>query len=364
MSHPYTDAPDYRMWRRAVASRRQDTDPVVDFPFRIALSDNVMTAGSCFAQYISGRLAESGFGFLVTEKANPFMEEEAEIYNYGRFTARYGNIYTSRQLLQLIRRAYGKFVPVEDIWPGPGGRFIDPFRPQIQPNGFATKEEYWADRKVHFAAIRKAFETLDVFIFTLGLTEMWESTADGAAFPVCPGTAAGEFNSRLHRFRNLTVIEVVEDLTAFLQELRAINPRAKTILTVSPVPLVATAEDTHVLAATTYSKSVLRVAAETIVRREANVAYFPSYEVIMGPQARGRYFESDLRTITEEGVDQVMRLFFSHVTTGDEAALAAARAKVAETAQEAHNRVMEHEQQTQHAMHIMCDEQALDRGEG
>src|SRR3546814_18373073 len=59
----------------------------------------------------------------------------------------------------------------------------------------------------------------------------------------------------------------------FLKRLKAINPRVKVVLTVSPVPLIATYEPAHVLCATTYSKSVLRVAATMLARGRAWVAY-------------------------------------------------------------------------------------------
>ena len=61
------------------------------------------------------------------------------------------------------------------------------------------------------------------------------------------------------------------------------------ILTVSPVPLVATAAGKHVLVATTYSKSVLRVACEEVCQKAADVMYFPSYEIITGNYNRGSY---------------------------------------------------------------------------
>lgn len=317
MSHPYTSAPPPRFWRSAVSEQGSLTDPVVHFPFRIQTSHQVMTAGSCFAQHISGRLAASGYGFLVTETAHPLVAPEvASAFNYGRFTARFGNIYSARQLLQLIRRAYGRFSPTEDIWISDDGSCFDPYRPQIQPGGFASEEEYRLDRLQHFAAVRTAFETLDVLIFTLGLTEIWESVSDGAVFPVCPGAAAGSFDPEAHRFRNQDVNEVVNDLQAFLRELHDVNPDARLILTVSPVPLVATAEDVHVLTANTYSKAVLRVAAETITRQHPSTAYFPSFEIVTGPHARGSYFDTDLRSVTEAGVDRVMELFFRHVMSG------------------------------------------------
>ena len=55
--------------------------------------------------------------------------------------------------------------------------------------------------------------------------------------------------------------EVVRDITTSFDALRVINPDLRFLLTVSPVPLTATASGQHVLTATTYSKSVLRSAA-------------------------------------------------------------------------------------------------------
>jgi hypothetical protein len=91
-----------------------------------------------------------------------------------------------------------------------------------------------------------------------------------------------------------------------------INPRARLVLTVSPVPLVATAGDQHVMVASSYSKSVLRVAAERLTQQWSGVAYFPSFEIITGTFNRGQYFGADLRSVTDAGVDHVMRLFLQH----------------------------------------------------
>ena len=156
------------------------------------------------------------------------------------------------------------------------------------------------------------FESMDLFIFTLGLTEAWRSTADGAVFPLAPGVAGGQMDGSRYEFVNFQTREVVEDLDRFLAMLHNINPRARIILTVSPVPLIATYEPQHVLVASTYSKSVLRVASNEICARHSNCAYFPSYEIITGNYSRGAYFESDLRAITPGGIEHVMRLFLTH----------------------------------------------------
>ena len=74
--------------------------------------------------------------------------------------------------------------------------------------------------------------------------------------------------------------EIVSDLSQFLEELKALNAKARVVLTVSPVPLVATATGEHVLAASTYSKAVLRVACQEITERYPDVVYFPAYEIV------------------------------------------------------------------------------------
>lgn len=315
--HPYKSLPEKSFWRRSVASIEPgEVDPVGIFDLRIDERTRIATAGSCFAQHIARYLKNSGFCYYVAEPGHPILPAIArEKQNYGLFSARYGNIYTARQLLQLFQRAYHRFTPAEDVWQEADDIFLDPFRPTTQPGGYISREELRADREQHLAAARRMFETLDVFVFTLGLTECWRSTEDGAVFPICPGVEGGTFDPARYEFYNQPVEDVIADLTAFRNGLAEVNASAQIIFTVSPVPLVATAEPgAHVLSATTYSKSVLRVAAEAMRQRFDNVHYFPSYEIIVGAFNRGGYYAPDLRNVRENGVAHVMGLFLKHAT--------------------------------------------------
>jgi hypothetical protein len=372
--HPYRKLPQHCFWRAAIAETPpDDVDPVVAPKFTINRTDRVATAGSCFAQHIARHLSRSGFNYFVTEMSHPQVPPGvADAFGYGLFTARYGNVYTSRQLLQLLRRAYGLFTPIDDAWVRDDGRWIDPFRPQIQPDGFICEAEYRADRARHLAAVRRAVEELDVFVFTLGLTEAWLSREDGAAYPLCPGVAGGVFDEARHVFVNLKVSEVVADLNAALEIIRSKNPRARYILTVSPVPLIATATGHSVLVSTTYSKSVLRVACEEVAAEYDDVAYFPSYEIITGHYNHGRYFAPDLRSVTEEGVAHVMRLFMRHYAgESDKPELVSRPAQEEPTREEpahAGEAVGTWDQDTsekikavQEVIKVICDEEALDR---
>ena len=313
-AHPYKELPDYCFWHRAMGSVPPfAVDPVVKVPFKIDRSTRVATGGSCFAQHISRALLKNQCSYYVVESApDALPASKHREWNYGIFSARYGNLYTTRQLLQLYDRAYGDFQPQLTFWQTDANLYVDPFRPRIQPGGYPSLEELTADREHHFAAVRKMFETLDVFVFTLGLTESWEYLPDGAVLPLAPGVAGGVWQSDLYRFRNYSAGEVERDLLAFLDRLRTVNPASRVILTVSPVPLVATFEDQHVLVSTCLSKSALRVAANSCAEMRDNVVYFPSYEIITGPHAGSAYYEDDLRSVNEKGVNHVMRTFFRH----------------------------------------------------
>lgn len=308
--NPYSGRPEHCFWQQAVAARAAEgVDPVVAVPFRIAPGDRVATAGSCFAQHLSPVLAGEGFTFLVTERFTgaPGTLDEG----YGVFPARFGNVYTARQLLQLFDRAYGLFRPEDRCWPGRGGGFIDPFRPRVQADGFPCRESLEADRARHFVATRQMFERCDVFVFTFGMTEYW-AAEDGAVFPLAPGVVSSDPTGGPYRFGNAGVAEVVRDFEAFLAKLREVNRRARIVLTISPVPLIATFEDRHVLVSTIASKSILRAAVEEICRTHEGIAYFPSYEIVTGPQSAGRFHGPDLREVTPEGVGFVQAVFRRH----------------------------------------------------
>lgn len=315
--HPYRKLPESAFWRRSVAGKDYSSvDPVSNFRLSLSPDTKVATAGSCFAQHIARHLTAAGLNFYVTEPGHPLLSQHTRTkHGFGVYSARYGNIYTARQLTQLFRRAYGHLTPREDIWVNDHGVVRDPFRPTVQPGGFISESEMRRDREQHLAAVRKMFESLDVFVFTMGLTECWVSRLDGAVFPLCPGVDGGSFHSDRYMFYNQTVDDVVADMTRFIDDLKIINSSAQIILTVSPVPLAATAEpESHVLGSTTYSKSVLRVASEQLQRRFKHVQYFPSYEIVTGAYNRGRYYAEDLRSVTEEGVSHVMQLFIKYTT--------------------------------------------------
>ncbi|ARN82632.1 GSCFA domain-containing protein [Methylocystis bryophila] len=348
---PYASLPDHRFWRKAVASMPPFAlDPIVATPFKIAKEDKVATAGSCFAQEIAHQLQKSGYNYYLCEEPPAGLSPaEARARNYAMYSCRYGNLYTTTQLLQLLRRAYGEYQPQLDIWRDDDGRYVDPFRPRIEPQGYETVEEMRADRERHLAAVRKMVETMDVFVFTFGLTECWRHRPDGAVLQLAPGVAGGVFDPELYEFWNMGVAEVVRDFLASVDIIQSRNPGVRIILSVSPVSIIATGEDRHVLVSNSASKAILRAAADEVVRARANIAYFPSYDLVTAAPNAARFYGDDTRRINHLGVERTMQIFFQHFMEPSEAPSRAVAVAKLDLAAEARS-----------ASRIICDEEAID----
>lgn len=304
--NPYLEQSDVAFWSRSVSRNFQAKSLFMDEsqPALFRKDDLVVSAGSCFASNLIPWIEKEGLEYLRTEAPPAQFEKLSENLGYRNFSAAYGNIYTARHLRQLYEQALGIRVPNEDRW-HIDGKVIDPFRP-----GLAYPAESDAEfdllKASHLKAVLEAFHSATVFVFTLGLTEAWQSKIDGSVFPACPGTISGEFDETKHEFQNFSVPEITEDLTNFITLVRESNPHLRFVITVSPVPLVATATTSHVLLASTYSKSVLRVVAEQVSSQLDDVSYFPAFEIITGPQAPFEYFEKDRRNVSDLGITEVM----------------------------------------------------------
>ncbi|GGR89157.1 hypothetical protein GCM10010252_30060 [Streptomyces aureoverticillatus] len=308
---PYQSLPPRAFWRTAVADPDLRAIGGLWTPkFPVGQDDVVLTAGSCFARHIGRTLLERGMNWRDAEPAPPGLTEaERRARHYGVFSFRTGNVYTAAALRQWLSWASGDSAPPDEVW-NEDGRWFDPFRPSVEPDGHASPEEVAQAREVTLAAIRGAVAEASCLVFTLGLTEAWRGRAHGAVYPVCPGTVRGTYDAERHAFHNFTFAEVYRDLSAAVELARSANPGLRVLLTVSPVPLTATATGDHVLTATTYSKSVLRAVAGQLAQESDHVDYFPAYEIVTGFPFKAEFFEPNLRTVSPEGVDFVMGQFF------------------------------------------------------
>ncbi|WP_226554144.1 GSCFA domain-containing protein [Celeribacter naphthalenivorans] len=311
MGSPYDTLPASAFWRSGVAEAEPSAIKGLYLPkFPITRETKIMTAGSCFAQHVHRALVARNWAVIDTETpVAPIAREVLNRFGYGLYSARYGNIYTARQMLQLLREALGEFTPAEPIWTREG-RYVDAQRPNVEPEGLERPEHVRQARRVHLRRVLRAVKEAEVFVFTLGLTEVWRHRDSGTVYPTAPGTLAGDYDPEHYEFHNFTLPELRKDLEQLRTLLVLLRPGIRMVLTVSPVPLTATASGKHVMVSTGYSKAVLRAAAGELADSYGDVDYFPSYELITNPAAQGRFYKDNLRSVTDEGVAAAMSMFF------------------------------------------------------
>ena len=245
--NPYANRPSWTYWKTAVSDRHVADLESLAAPLKLDRKDKVATAGSCFAQHIGRHLRAERYHFLDLEPAPSCVPmDQRSRFGFGVYSCRYGNIYTARQLRQLLQEALGERSVDDLVWESKG-RFYDALRPSIDPVGQPDSGRILHMRRLHLDQVANLFRSLDVLVFTLGLTEAWVNKSDGTIYPSAPGVIAGSFDPERYEFINFRSTEVAEDLTDFWKSLRRINPTARMILTVSPVPLTATATSHHVL---------------------------------------------------------------------------------------------------------------------
>ncbi|MEK9753240.1 MAG: GSCFA domain-containing protein [Rhodospirillaceae bacterium] len=277
-------------------------------------STPIGSAGSCFASEIAWYLQDNGYNYVVEE----FDQRDAP---KPESPARWGIIFNTPSFTQLAEKAFGlRSMPNLAEYHFVGQYWQDPFRENV---AYPSIEALEADRQNHVDACRHAFTKCKVFIITLGLNECWEYIPDGTVASRNPKTS---LHFALFRHRVLSVQDNVQHLQRFLDVLRANNPDIKLIVTVSPVPFMATGlgAEKHVVVANAHSKAVLRVAAEEFVGANEGVHYFPSYEMVS--HCIERPWEDDQRHVHRRAVARIMQLFEEMFVTGDAARATAAGA--------------------------------------
>ncbi len=292
--NPYETQSPMSFWSTGV---RAPLDQGLDLSIAPSLSKvskdmAICSAGSCFAQYVGSEFSERGFNYLKSD----FSGHRIESFGVG-------NVYTTTQMRQWIDFALGNRAWSDlSTYEGSDG-FYDYLLPHLP--SLSSRDQIEQRRQSLGQEILCHLTSAGLFVFTLGLTETWRND-DQDVYPTCPGTIVGEFNADAHFFENMQVQNVVDDLEAIERLLRKINPELKLLLTVSPVPLTATATSEHVITATTRSKSILRAAVSEYVDGSKITDYFPSYELVTHNTVGDWRFDENLRSISKKGVDFVM----------------------------------------------------------
>ena len=222
MNNPYENNDEKRFWSTAVKQRLEDFQnlEVPSLCDYVAENDEICTAGSCFAQHIGSFLIKRNYRFKKSK--------------YGNSSTSFGvgNIYTTRQLLQWLEFSIGSRKWSEStIFKSECGQYYDYLLPRFEPKSKVTEI---FNRRIDIAnEMLSNIRSSDCFIFTLGLTEQWQ-TRLGEVLPSCPGALIGNFDSENHIFNNLTFFSILNDLKKIEVHISKLNSKIKFVLSKIP----------------------------------------------------------------------------------------------------------------------------------
>lgn len=240
---------------------RTEIEPVHP-DFKLSLRDKVITVGSCFSEVIGNRLSENKLNCLC----NPF-----------------GTIFNPSSIFKLLRHSLSKqpvyrhlYVENNDsTW-----NHFD-FHSKFTDN---TRDGLESQLNGVYADVFQALRSSQVLIVTFGTAYIYELAANKQIVANCHKQPKEIFQRRL-----LTLKEITREFQQFYDLLRMVNSKIKILLTVSPVRHT---RDT--LKMNSVSKSVLRTACHHLEEENANVSYFPSYEIMMDDLRDYRFYQPDL----------------------------------------------------------------------
>ncbi|MFB2593632.1 GSCFA domain-containing protein [Paracoccus sp. p4-l81] len=261
------DGPEFRTWFRGehthfnpVRARMYDPGAVREWVLKgwlpdrpLITHDTQITAfGSCFAANISNWLSRRHFRVLTREES----ARRAYVVAFGE------GMVNSFVIRQQFEWAWEGKVFDQALW-----------------HGYDAKS-YGYDPEVQ-AETRRIFDETDLFILTFGLSEVWYDEPTGNVFwRTIPKDA---YDPARHKFRVSSVEENEANIRAIHDLIRKHRPDARIIITLSPIPLIATFRDNSCLTSNAVSKAILRVAIDNVMRDlgpEGHIFYWPSYELV------------------------------------------------------------------------------------
>jgi hypothetical protein len=273
--------------------------------FTISPATPIASMGSCFAREIKRRLIQRDYNYITEETYHP-----ASLHA----SAAWERVYSTHCMRQIFEYTFEQWNPELRWWLAPESKKIqDPYRRVILYDDLGTAEEEFEQHRIHS---RRALEKAEVLILTLGLTEIWQDTVDGAVICLPAGPYVKEGGDmRRYRFRVSRYGENLKNLERIHEIMAAGNPDCKILITVSPVNLWATfRRDIDVISASCNSKATLRAVADEFTVNHENVFYFPAFEMatIYQPLSGLTYFSEGRQNfhVNKRTVKFIMEHFF------------------------------------------------------
>ena len=246
------------------------------FGFGISHNDRCIFVGSCFAENIGNKLAET----KIPTSVNPT-----------------GILYNPLSICKSIKNALsGKEYNDNDVFPSGGTWNCFDFHSRFSNPDMATCIESLNEATKTFAnEIRRA----NVMFVTFGTAFVYEHADTMEVVCNCHKLPENRFNRRL-----LTVSEIVESWSECIKTLTEANPNLRIIFTVSPIRHWRDGAHQNQI-----SKSTLHLAINELNAKFGSTFYFPAYEIVMDELRDYRFYATDMVHPSETAVQYIWERF-------------------------------------------------------
>lgn len=259
----------------------------IDLPIgelQISHTDSLMLLGSCFAQNIGTKLADSCFRSL----ANPF-----------------GVLYNPASIAAIVKAVFGG----SEEW---REAFHQDQRQEIWLNWLGDTS-FWRES---YEECEKAFEeklnearlfvrSADVLVLTLGTNHVYKMSS--RCVTNCHKQPQSLFVEHV-----MDVGECVTVLSEAIECALSLRPELKVIVTVSPIRYKK-----YGFHGSQLSKATLLLATEELQQRFDSVRYFPAYEIVVDQLRDYRFYADDMIHPSTKTVDYIWQCFSEAYLTDD-----------------------------------------------
>ncbi|WP_026997967.1 GSCFA domain-containing protein [Flectobacillus major] len=245
---------------------------------QLSLQSRVLTIGSCFAEVVGNQLSH----YKIQTQVNPF-----------------GTLFNPMSIFKLLNKQYTQaderlFVQHSQTW----------FHYDFHSQFFGSTQEELRTQLNTFLS-HQSLAQYDYLLITFGTSFVYKMLTYPTYVANCHKMPASLFEKDL-----LSVKSICKGFAELNQQLLAINPDLKIIITVSPVRHTKDGIPENQL-----SKSILRTACHYLSTDYPNVEYFPSYEIMMDDLRDYRFYKADMihpNEVAEQYIfEQFAKVYFN-----------------------------------------------------
>lgn len=244
-------------------------------PMTITPETKSLLIGSCFSENMGERLANHKFDVVV----NP----------YGILFNPHSILHSLVAMLSDKEYSHDDLIRYDGMWHSFAHH--GSFSAITEADCLQRINEFHAQGS---AQLRQA----DFLVLTFGSAWVYEHF-EGNIVANCHKIPNTEFTKK-----KLGVNEIVNDWTHLITHMREVNPNLKIIFTISPVRHWKDG-----VVENNWSKSTLNIAVHELVRRFADVEYFPAYEIVIDDLRDYRFYEDDMLHPSKLAIDYVWEKF-------------------------------------------------------